>query len=59
MSISISGTTYAVASSQLVQSRDTAGVSCWSSIVAWSNGSTPEKLGEVRLGTPFMAGVYS
>jgi hypothetical protein len=59
MTVSLSGTSYAVASSQLVQQRNEGGQSCWSSIVAWSNGSVPEQLGEVRLGTPFMSGVYS
>ncbi|WVF70277.1 hypothetical protein IAT40_005066 [Kwoniella sp. CBS 6097] len=59
LKITISGVQYAVASSQLVQSRDSAGRTCWSSLVAWQNGSVPDQRGEVRLGTPFMAGVYS
>jgi hypothetical protein len=59
MTVSLSGTSHAVASSQLVQQRNEGGQSCWSSIVAWSNGSIPEQLGEVRLGTPFMSGVYT
>ncbi|WVQ97625.1 hypothetical protein IAU59_004739 [Kwoniella sp. CBS 9459] len=57
--ITISGVQYAVASSQLVQPRDQAGRTCWSSVVAWQNGSVPEQRAEVRLGTPFMAGIYS
>jgi len=59
MSITISGHEYNVASSELVQARDVARRTCWSSIVAWSNGSVPEALGEIRLGTPFLSGVYS
>ncbi|WVR06058.1 hypothetical protein IAU60_003086 [Kwoniella sp. DSM 27419] len=57
--IAISGVQYNIASSELVQARDKAGITCWGSIVAWQNGSLPEQQGEVRLGTPFMAGVYS
>ncbi|OCF37661.1 hypothetical protein I316_00788 [Kwoniella heveanensis BCC8398] len=59
LKITIAGVQYAVASSQIVQPRDTAGRTCWSSLVAWQRGSVPDERGEVRLGTPFMAGVYS
>jgi len=59
MTVTISGHEYNVAASELVQPRGVAGRTCWSSIVAWSNGSLPEQLGEIRLGTPFLSGVYS
>ncbi|ODN90212.1 hypothetical protein L198_06230 [Cryptococcus wingfieldii CBS 7118] len=60
LTLTISDTTYGIASSQLVQTRGAAtGRSCWSSVVAWGNGSVPETIGEVRLGTPFMSNVYS
>ncbi|WVN89123.1 uncharacterized protein L203_104339 [Cryptococcus depauperatus CBS 7841] len=57
--ISISGSSYAISSSELVQKRDLAGRSCWGSVVAWQNGSAPELRGEVRLGTPFMSNIYA
>ncbi|KAK4685789.1 hypothetical protein P7C73_g4350, partial [Tremellales sp. Uapishka_1] len=59
MSITISSTEYRLDSSQLVVARDKAGQTCWSTVTAWQNGSLPESLGEIRLGTPFMSGVYS
>ncbi|KAK8866113.1 hypothetical protein IAR55_001264 [Kwoniella newhampshirensis] len=49
---------YVVDPARLVQARDTSGRTCWSSVVAWQNGSIPEQQGEVRLGTPFMSGLY-
>ncbi|WWC86447.1 uncharacterized protein L201_001324 [Kwoniella dendrophila CBS 6074] len=57
--ITISGTSYAIDPTSLVRNRDRAGRTCWSSIVAWQNGSVPEQNGEIRLGTPFMSGVYT
>ncbi|OCF74007.1 hypothetical protein I204_05857 [Kwoniella mangroviensis CBS 8886] len=59
LKISISGTQYAIDPTSLVRNRDVAGRTCWSSIVAWQNGSVPEGKGEVKLGTPFMSGVYT
>ncbi|WWC66206.1 uncharacterized protein I206_100107 [Kwoniella pini CBS 10737] len=59
LKIIISGTQYAIDPTALVRNRDAAGRTCWSSIVAWQNGSVPETNGEVRLGTPFMSGVYA
>jgi len=59
MTITIAKYQYNVATSELVQPRDRAGQTCWGSVVAWQNGSTAEGLGEVRMGTPFMSGVYS
>ncbi|KAL7419284.1 hypothetical protein Q5752_006121 [Cryptotrichosporon argae] len=59
LTVSISGTSYAVNSATLVAARDIAGRTCWGNIVAWENGSVPESLGEVRLGTAFMNGVYT
>ena len=62
MSVTFNGYEYAVPSSQLVQPRAINGISsggCWGAIVAWQNGSVPESLGEIRLGTPFLNGVYS
>nr|XP_018267356.1 uncharacterized protein I303_01342 [Kwoniella dejecticola CBS 10117]OBR89514.1 hypothetical protein I303_01342 [Kwoniella dejecticola CBS 10117] len=59
LKITISGTQYAIDPTALVRNRDAAGRTCWSSIVAWQNGSVPETNGEVRLGTPFMSGVYA
>ncbi|WVW82514.1 hypothetical protein I302_104525 [Kwoniella bestiolae CBS 10118] len=59
LKITISGTQYAIDPTSLVRNRDVAGRTCWSSIVAWQNGSVPEARGEVRLGTPFMSGVYT
>ncbi|WRT64341.1 uncharacterized protein IL334_001273 [Kwoniella shivajii] len=58
LKITISGTQYAVDPTALIQNRDVAGRTCWSSIIAWQNGSIPEQNGEVRLGTPFMSGIY-
>nr|XP_031860992.1 uncharacterized protein CI109_003719 [Kwoniella shandongensis]KAA5528064.1 hypothetical protein CI109_003719 [Kwoniella shandongensis] len=57
--ITIDDRQYAVDPSRLVQARDAQGRTCWSSVVAWQNGSLPEQRGEVRLGTPFLSGVYA
>jgi len=59
MTVTISGHEYNVASSELVQPRDRASRTCWGSLVAWENASLPEELGEIRLGTPFLSGVYA
>ena len=58
MIVDISGYQYKVGSTELVQPRTDGGAGCWSSVIAWQNGSTAEQVGEVRLGTPFLAGVY-
>ncbi|ORY29360.1 aspartic peptidase domain-containing protein [Naematelia encephala] len=59
MSVTIAGHEYQVSSSALVQARDTAGNTCWGNLIAWNNGTLPDTLGEVRLGTAFMSGIYS
>ena len=59
MTVTLGGHEYNVAASELVQPRDRAGRTCWSSLVAWENASLPEQQGEIRLGTPFLSGVYS
>ena len=59
MTVTIAGYEYNVASSEIIQSRDVAGRTCWGGVVAWQNDSAPDTLGEIRLGTPFMSGVYS
>ena len=57
--ISINSRSYNIEASQLIQPRDVAGRTCWGSLMAWTKGSVPDVRGEVRLGTPFMQGVYS
>ncbi|RXK39222.1 hypothetical protein M231_03442 [Tremella mesenterica] len=59
MTVTIDQHEYKVAASELVKPRTLGGTSCWAGIVAWRNGSLAEQLGEVRLGTPFMSGVYA
>ncbi|ORX37386.1 aspartic peptidase domain-containing protein [Kockovaella imperatae] len=59
MTITISGREFNVERRELVQPREVSGISCWGSVVAWHNGSVAESLGEIRLGTPFMSGVYT
>jgi hypothetical protein len=59
MTITIASHEYSVDASQLVQRRDRAGQTCWGAVVGWTSGSTPDRLGEVRLGTPFMSGIYT
>lgn len=59
MTVTIANREYKVDSSQLVQQRGVSPNSCWSSIVAWQAGSVPDIQGEIRLGTPFLAGVYA
>jgi hypothetical protein len=59
MTITISNREYNVDPTQLVQQRGASPTSCWSTIVAWQNGSLPDTNGEIRLGTPFLSGVYA
>jgi hypothetical protein len=59
MTVTIGGREYNVDPTQLVQQRGASSGACWSTIVAWQPGSLPETLGEIRLGTPFLSGVYA
>ena len=59
MTVTIANREYNIDPSQLVQQRGSSTASCWSTIVAWQNGSLPDTDGEIRLGTPFLAGVYA
>jgi hypothetical protein len=59
MTVTIGDREYNVESSQLVQQRGVSPGSCWSSIVSWQAGSLPDAAGEIRLGTPFLSGVYA
>lgn len=59
MTVTVAGREYKVDSTQLVQQRGVSPNACWSSIVAWQSGSLPDTRGEIRLGTPFLAGVYA
>ena len=59
MTVTIANREYNVDPTQLVQQRGASASSCWSTIVAWQNGSLPDTNGEIRLGTPFLSGVYA
>jgi len=59
MTVTIANREYNVEASQLVQQKGPTPSLCWSSIVAWQNGSLPDTNGEIRLGTPFLSGVYA
>jgi len=59
MTVTIANREYNVDPTQLVQQRGSSPTSCWSTIVAWQNGSLPDTDGEIRLGTPFLSGVYA
>jgi hypothetical protein len=59
MTVTIANREYNVDPTQLVQRRGASPTSCCSTIVAWQNGSLPDTNGEIRLGTPFLSGVYA
>lgn len=59
MTVTIANREYNVEASQLVQQKGPTPSLCWSSIIAWQNGSLPDTHGEIRLGTPFLSGVYA
>lgn len=59
MTVTIGGREYNVDANELVQQRGVSPNSCWSSIVSWQTGSLADAAGEIRLGTPFLSGVYA
>jgi hypothetical protein len=58
MSITLSGTEYALDPATLLTSRWSYGV-CSSNIVSWQSDSVPGGRNEIRLGAAFLSGVYA
>ncbi|KLT41665.1 acid protease [Cutaneotrichosporon oleaginosum] len=54
----LGGIPYVLATSSLIVPRDSQGWTCWGSMMSWANASLPETHGEIRLGAPFLSGVY-